>query len=198
MLEGNDAQMIGDISRRIATLNGRGYETEEIRGALANVSLQFELREHERLRTESGAPPRTGRVRSRDGSDVDGSEHVDRAKRAGEEVRKQDGREYSSSDTRSKRAKLLNEALNAVVDARHDVYGDPFHDFCRVAEILSTLGFRRYKNTALQLRQLRAGDIPIIQIAVKLSRLSHSPEHYDSILDIAGYAACAAECRNLG
>ena len=197
MLEGNDAEMIGDISRRITTLNRRGYETEEIRGALANVSLQFELREHERLRTESGAPPRTHSIRDGEGH-VDGDELIERGKRAGEEVRKQEGRKYPSGDTRTKRAKLLNEALNLVVDARNDSYGTPIQDFSRVADLLNTLGFRRYENTALQLRQLRAGDWAIIAICVKLSRLTHSPEHYDSILDIAGYAACAAECRDLG
>jgi len=129
---------------------------------------------------------------------VDGHELIDRGKRAAEAVRKREGRKYRDSDTRSERAKLLTEALNLVVDARNDSYGPPLRDFSRVADLLNTLGFRRYENSALQLRQLRAGDWPIIAICVKLSRLAHNPEHYDSLLDIAGYAACAADCRDLG
>ena len=193
----SDASVITTISKCCTELNRRGFDVSDIRAAIPDVSLIHELREHERLRAEAGAPPRTHSIRDGSGH-VDGHELVDRAKREAEAVRKREGRQYSDSDTRSKRAKLLNEALNLVVDARNDQYGSALHDFSKVAALLNTLGFRRYENTALQLRQLRAGDWPIIAICVKLSRLEHDPDHYDSLLDIAGYAACAAECRGLG
>jgi len=37
-------------------------------------------------------------------------------------------------------------------------------------------------------------DVAILLTLVKVARLKNSPDHRDSWVDIAGYAACGAEC----
>ena len=37
-----------------------------------------------------------------------------------------------------------------------------------------------------------AQQVALCMIELKLARLCHSPQHLDSLIDIAGYAACAA------
>ena len=77
---------------------------------------------------------------------------------------------------------LLEQAA-AVVRHRRGTYGAPRDLFERVAARWSqTLGIT-----------ITPAQVIICLIDMKVVRLTHDPEHLDSITDIAGYAGCLAE-----
>lgn len=88
-----------------------------------------------------------------------------------------------------KRDELLDEAKRLVTGDRNNQYGPPTQDFRRTADILNALGFSGPGGT-----DVRPHDVAVIIVAVKLSRLTWSPGKMDSWIDLAGYAACGAEC----
>lgn len=96
-----------------------------------------------------------------------------------------------SSDRYTHREEILEAATLAVTKERNNTYGPPTQDFDRTAKILTALGFR-FNGDPIQPHH-----VAIIQIAVKLSRITWSPEHMDSWVDAAGYAACGWECAML-
>jgi hypothetical protein len=89
----------------------------------------------------------------------------------------------------SARESLLDEAKSLVCGDRNNSYGPPTQDFERSANALNAYGYRGPEG-----RQLKAHDIAILVMAVKLSRLMWSPAKRDSWVDLAGYAACGIEC----
>ena len=82
--------------------------------------------------------------------------------------------------TRKHREHVLDRAAEAVNGSRNDDYGEPFNDFSRIAHMW----------TALFDRLFTPEEVSKALICVKLGRLSHTPSHEDSWIDIAGYAAC--------
>lgn len=94
------------------------------------------------------------------------------------------------------RKTLLQEAEKIVSVERNKSYGEPDEDFKRIAAIASAMGFR-IDAGGDELRDLRSDDVAKFMIALKLSRLMWSPDHRDSWLDIAGYAACGFETATL-
>ena len=88
----------------------------------------------------------------------------------------------------SPRAKLLQDAIELVTKSRNNTYGPPSQDFARSAGMLNALGFSGPEG-----RPIRSVDIAYIIICVKLYRAMWS-DKYDTVLDIAGYAACAWDC----
>lgn len=95
------------------------------------------------------------------------------------------------SDGGSAREKVLRAAGHCVMHDRNASYGEPDQDFTRTADVLNALGFSRNG------RELMGFDIAHLMIALKLSRLSWNPAHFDSWVDIAGYAACGYETAEL-
>jgi len=77
---------------------------------------------------------------------------------------------------------LLERAATVVRD-RRGVYGEPVDLFERVSARWSQVP--GIKVTPAQ--------VIICLIDLKVARLSHDPRHLDSIIDLAGYAACLAE-----
>lgn len=75
---------------------------------------------------------------------------------------------------------LLREALSITTGARAEKYGHPSINLARTARLLDAylLGLDR---------EITVADVAAIMTLVKLARLQQSPEHYDSLLDIAGY-----------
>lgn len=77
---------------------------------------------------------------------------------------------------------LLTHAA-AVVRDRRGTYGDPADLFERVAlrwsQVLGT--------------KVTAAQVALCLLDLKLARLAHAPAHLDSVVDIAGYAACLRE-----
>ena len=88
-----------------------------------------------------------------------------------------------NSTPSSYRETLLNQAITTVTKSRTQDYGPPDQDFRNIAQLWSVL-----LNTPVDSAQVAK-----CMIALKLSRLIHSPSHKDSWLDIAGYAACGYE-----
>ena len=97
-----------------------------------------------------------------------------------------------------KRADTLAAAGKAVAD-RGLNYGSPEDNFERIARrwnvCLENIGYGVRRETVYGMlpRRLTAADVASMMIDVKLARLENSPDHADSWIDIAGYAACGAE-----
>ena len=91
------------------------------------------------------------------------------------------------------RGQVLETTNNLVNGDRNNQYGDPRQDFQRTADYFTT-----YLNSVIEREHgellVRPHDIGILQILLKVSRLSWTPAKADHYYDIAGYAACAADC----
>jgi len=82
---------------------------------------------------------------------------------------------------------LLDTARAAVMD-RHAVYGPPIEHYSR------TIGMFNALFSAYLIRPLTASDWPRIMMLDKLARDLGPRPHPDNAVDLAGYAACLAEC----
>lgn len=81
------------------------------------------------------------------------------------------------------RFELLEAAKETVAD-RGEEYGSIWENHERIAVIWTTLlGV-----------QIEPEQVAMMMIGVKLARLAATPEHQDSWVDIAGYAATGSEC----
>jgi Domain of unknown function (DUF6378) len=79
-------------------------------------------------------------------------------------------------------AMVLQQAAG-VVEHRERVYGPPAESFAAVAARWSlVLGV-----------PVTAAQVALCLIDLKLARLTRDPAHLDSIVDVAGYAACLRE-----
>lgn len=82
---------------------------------------------------------------------------------------------------------ILEEAQGVVFGPRQGVYGHPRDDFQRTRDLwqayLTGRGFTGV---------VESTDVSYMMILLKMARLMESPEHRDSIVDIAGYAETAA------
>ena len=100
--------------------------------------------------------------------------------------------------TRHNRETLLNEANRLVNGDRNDTYGEPFDDYTKVAGLWNT-----YVSAVLAkhhvdldgLQPLEPYDCIAMMILLKVARTLSDPDHRDSWVDIAGYAACAHDAR---
>lgn len=81
------------------------------------------------------------------------------------------------------REAVLEDARKVIVGGREDTYGGPEDNFDRIAD-LWTMRRNEYVSKA---------DVALDMILLKVARLQQTPGHYDSWVDIAGYAACGAE-----
>jgi hypothetical protein len=94
------------------------------------------------------------------------------------------------------RKRLLDTAAEYVLRQRNKSYGEPDEDFQRIAAIATALGFR-FSNEDTTIRVLTGSDVALFMACLKLSRLAWAPDHEDSWIDLAGYAACGMETANL-
>jgi hypothetical protein len=79
-------------------------------------------------------------------------------------------------------AMLLQHAAG-VIEHREQTYGPPEESFAAIAARWSLV---------LGITVIPA-QVALCLIDLKLARLSHDPSHLDSIVDVAGYAACLRE-----
>lgn len=82
------------------------------------------------------------------------------------------------------RAQLLRQAETLVCGDRNRDYGPPAEDWGRAATMW----------TALFGRTFTAHEVAMAMVCIKLSRIAHTPNHYDSWVDAAGYLAGGWEC----
>jgi hypothetical protein len=83
----------------------------------------------------------------------------------------------------------LDAATSAVCGARNEDYGPPDDDFATQAAMISAYLTR---SNGHQVR-VTASDMAALMICVKVARQAHAAKH-DNWIDVAGYAACGAEC----
>ncbi len=80
---------------------------------------------------------------------------------------------------------LLNIAATTVAE-RHEQYGSAKPLFDHIAKrwslVLST--------------EVTSAQVALCLIDLKMARLVHTPNHDDSIIDVAGYAACLKEVQS--
>lgn len=81
------------------------------------------------------------------------------------------------------RREVLAQADHLTSDARAEEYGDATEGFEHIAELWSA-AFRY---------PFAAEDVAVAMVLVKVARLETNPTHFDSWVDIAGYAALGAE-----
>lgn len=89
------------------------------------------------------------------------------------------------------RADLLTAALEAV-NARPKAYGPPERNFTRISRHWNVYLTGKYGAGSAPL--LDAVDVAAMMALMKIARLEETPDHVDSWVDLAGYAACGAEC----
>lgn len=82
------------------------------------------------------------------------------------------------------RKECLDAAGKAVLTDRAREYGGPEDSFALIAALWS-----RYTGC-----DISTADVAAMMIILKLARVEGNPRHMDSWVDIAGYAACGAEC----
>lgn len=80
------------------------------------------------------------------------------------------------------RAAVLALAHAAVI-GRGQAYGGPEKSFDDVARLWTVLFDRTFASY----------DVALALALLKIARLKNDPEHADSIVDLAGYAACLGE-----
>ena len=81
------------------------------------------------------------------------------------------------------RKECLNAAIDAVCKDRENTYGPPEDNFKLIADLWST-----YTGVKISPR-----DAAVMMILLKTARARTGTNHSDNFVDMAGYAACAAE-----
>ena len=88
------------------------------------------------------------------------------------------------NESKTIREQILEQALEIVMKERNANYGDPENNFQTIARLWGAyLG-----------REFTTVEVSVLMILVKISRIKTSPKVQDHWVDIAGYAACGAEC----
>lgn len=91
-----------------------------------------------------------------------------------------------------RRRRILDEAAEIVTKDRNNQYGDPETEFQTIADLWSAYLERIYPELDLP-RLLVAHDVAAMMALLKVARIAANPQHRDSWVDLAGYAACGAE-----
>jgi hypothetical protein len=92
-------------------------------------------------------------------------------------------------------ADLLDEAKKIVTGARRQSYGTPEDNFGCIACLWDDYLRRRGAVHGGKDFDLQPSDVAVMMVLMKCARLAETPDHHDSAVDIAGYAACLARCQ---
>lgn len=90
------------------------------------------------------------------------------------------------------RMALLREALAITSKDRHTAYGQPEDNFQNIADNWNVYLRQRFGGSAPSLNSM---DVAYLMILMKMARLATNQTHRDSLVDVAGYAACGADCQ---
>lgn len=86
------------------------------------------------------------------------------------------------------RQKVLDTAREIVTKDRQAIHGAPEDSFAHIARVWSArLGIT-----------ITPAQVCILMADLKAARAWQNPSHIDSWVDLAGYAACGAECAPVG
>lgn len=86
---------------------------------------------------------------------------------------------------------MLHQAEELINGERQKDYGDKLPNFSQIADFWNA----HLKFKLSQYEKITAEDVALMMINVKQARLAKSPDHSDSILDVAGYAGCYDKIR---
>jgi hypothetical protein len=89
-----------------------------------------------------------------------------------------------------RKGKMLLDEAKAVIDARGDHYGPPIENWTRIASLWNAYLEHKLKDG----EKITPLDHGLMMDLVKTARLIETPNHWDSYLDKAGYAAASVEC----
>lgn len=81
---------------------------------------------------------------------------------------------------------LLHRADTLINGDRQQDYGDKLQNFAQTAMLWTAVLAPKLQKEQV----ITADDVALCMIGIKMARLSKTPNHKDSILDIAGYAGC--------
>lgn len=81
------------------------------------------------------------------------------------------------------REQCLNEAAACVLKDRNAIYGRPEDSFTKIGKGWSVI-------KGIEITPI---DVALMMAWLKIVRASDNPNHTDSFVDLAGYAACGAE-----
>lgn len=81
------------------------------------------------------------------------------------------------------RKECLEKAIETVCNDREDIYGKPENNFKLISDLWSA-----YKGT-----EFSSKDVAVMMALLKIARITTGKHKDDNFIDIAGYAACAAE-----
>lgn len=96
-----------------------------------------------------------------------------------------------TDDPNKFKKEILEAATAAVCGDRALNYGKPEANFARIAVLWNAYVHIRRKDLGVEGDlTLTEWDVANIMILMKVARLMHQPNHKDSWIDVAGYAAC--------
>jgi hypothetical protein len=88
------------------------------------------------------------------------------------------------------RKQTLEEANKCVNGQRTQDYGTPEDSFKTIAGLWNA--YFQYQSKGIP--NIKATDVALMLALLKVARLTNDKTHKDSWVDLAGYAACGAEC----
>ena len=106
--------------------------------------------------------------------------------------------EENSEDAKRKltRADILHAAEKCVCGQREQDYGTPENNFETIAELWETYLRRACVDEAGGV-YIDANDVAMMMALLKIARIAAGGGKADSWIDLAGYAACGAECEGV-
>lgn len=90
------------------------------------------------------------------------------------------------------RKQILDAAEKCVNGGRDEQYGSPEDSFSGIAHLWEWYISERCVDGTGTV-DITGADISAMMALMKIVRIAHSPEHQDSWIDLAGYAACGGE-----
>ena len=87
------------------------------------------------------------------------------------------------------RKRVLSEAEKCVCGHREQDYGTPEDSFQKIAALWTSY----FSKNSIVDTVFCAYDVAAMLALLKIARISESPQHMDSWVDLAGYAACGGE-----
>ena len=81
---------------------------------------------------------------------------------------------------------ILKEANKIIYGDREKTYGHPAKNLMKIAEL-----WNAYLDNTVN---ISPKDVACMMILLKTARLGNNPDHRDSVVDIAGYAALIERC----
>lgn len=98
----------------------------------------------------------------------------------------------AAPDSTDPAADLLDTAKRIVTGERRGSYGNPEDNFQTIADMWTTYLAR--VGVIKPKCRLTARNVAVMMVLMKCARLAENPGHADSLVDVAGYAACMARC----